>query len=168
MKPLDYENDMKIDDSSLDVEFLEHAPMVIRYAKHSAQMAKDAKLVKERLALVRADIDKEIRSDPEAFGIIKITEAAVQSTIIATKKYQTAIQESINAEYEADVAKDALRAMHDRRVALENLVQLHFAQYFAGPSIPRNLAEERKKFEERQDKSAQEKIAGGIKRTKKK
>jgi hypothetical protein len=48
----------------------------------------------------------------------------------------------------AEVAKNEFS--FTRKAALENLVQLHGQNYFAGPKVPRNLSKERDEKEERQ------------------
>lgn len=48
----------------------------------------------------------------------------------------------INAKYDVDMCQAACWAFQERKAALENLVKLHGQNYFAGPSIPRDLNKE--------------------------
>ncbi len=143
---MNYERDMEIDPNALDVEWMEQPRLMVRYAQHSAEAKKQADLAKENLDIIEAELDKEIRSNPDAFGLGKPTEASIRATILLQKRYQEAHQELINAQYEQEMAKNACIAVSARKDALENLVRLFALQYFAGPSLPRDL---NKKWEDR-------------------
>jgi len=97
---------------------------------------------KERLDFVRAKLDAEIRNDPEKFGITKLTESAIQATIILQPEYQEAARAYNDAKYEYEVSQAAVRAIDQRKTALENLVKLLSVSYFAGPKTPRDLTKE--------------------------
>ena len=144
---MNYEKDIQIDESALDVEWLSQASLMLKYTRHQASTAKDEELAKEELDLVKAELDKEIRSEPEKFKIEKITEGAITSAILTSKRYKEISQRCIDAKFENNVAKGAVRSFEQRKDALENLVRLHGQQYFAGPKVPRDLAWE---VEERQ------------------
>ena len=160
---MEYEKDLKIDESALDVEWLEQPRLMMRYAKHAAQMKLNRDMAKEEVDYVRAELDKAVRSEPEAFGIAKPTEGAVSSAIIDHEKYKKTTKKYLQAKFEYEVAKGAVSAFEQRKSSLENLVKLHGQQYFAGPSIPRDLSKE---WEEREkQKDVNKKIASKMKRT---
>jgi len=149
---MNYERDIHIDETSLDIEWLEQSALMFKYGTNEADMEREKDLAKERLDLVKADLDKSIRENPEKFGIAKITEAAVSNTIISQDEHKTAYHEFLEIQHEYNIAKVAVRAVAQRKDALENLVRLHGQQYFAGPKIPRDLSEERKAYRESTDK----------------
>lgn len=151
---IDYEADINIDETALDVEWLDQPRKMFQYCKHAARMRKEADLAKEAVDVEKAKLDREIRSNPDQFGIDKITEAVVQSTILAHPRYQRKMGEFIGARYELDMAQNAIRAFEQRKTALENLVRLHGMSYFAGPGVPRDLTKER----EKRDKSSNERV----------
>lgn len=152
MSNLDYEDDIEIDEQSLDVEWLQQAKLFMRYAKYAAETRYAMDLAKEALDVVKATLDQEIRSHPDAYEIAKITEAVVQNAIITHPEHQAEMKKFVAAKYEAELAQAAVRAFDQRKVALENLVRLHGMSYFSGPAVPRNLTEER---EARQKRSNQ-------------
>lgn len=139
---MDYEKDITISPDNLDIEWLEQPSLMIKYAQHAAQMRKEVDEAKQNLDVVRAGVDKDIRSNPEKYELGKITEAVVQNAILSIPEYLEANQQLIDAKYEADMARAAVQAMEQRKDALENLVRLFGQQYFAGPKMPRNLTEE--------------------------
>jgi|ADurb_Cas_03_Slu_FD_contig_123_38984_length_8142_multi_4_in_2_out_2_6 hypothetical protein len=145
---MNYEEDIKIDETALDVEWLGQPKLMLRYAQHAAKMRMETDIAKEKLDIMRAELDKEVRMNPDSFDIAKITEATVLAAIISDSRYQKANKAYLEAKYESDIAQSAVRAFDARKDALENLVRLHGQQYFAGPKMPRDLS-----FEVRQAES---------------
>ena len=158
---MNYEEDIRIDETSLDVEWLEQPAKMLKYVKHAARMRMELDQAKESLDVVRAGLDKEIRTTPEKYGIEKVTEGAVSAAILLHPKYQNANGMYLETKYEYDIASGAVRAFEQRKDSLENLVRLHGQNYFAGPKIPRDLTWER----EQKGISANEAVAGKMKRT---
>ena len=153
---MNYENDIKIDESALDVEWLEQPRLMIKYAQILVQAKKEEEQAKDELEVIQAELDKEIRIDPEKFDIVKITETVVRNTILLDSSYKEVFEKYLESRYEAEMAKLALRSIEHRKDALENLVKLHGQQYFAGPSVPRDLSKE---WEQKQtQKNTDEKV----------
>lgn len=157
---MNFEQDIKIDHDSLDVEWLEQPELMLRYGRYQASCALELDKAKERLDVVRAELDKKIRANPEAYEIAKVTETVVSNTIITQDEYMEAQSQALSAKFEFDIARAAVNAIHGRKDALENLVRLHGMQYFAGPNMPRNLNQEvlRKKQQENVDSGVGQKL----------
>jgi len=136
---MNYNDDIQIDETSLDVEWLLQPGLMMKYARHAAQAELEHDRLKEALDVVKAELDNAIRTDPEAFGIGKVTEAAITGAIILHSDYKDASERYLQGKFEFTMAKNALRAFEQRKEALENLVKLHGQQYFAGPKVPRDL-----------------------------
>lgn len=157
---MDYEKDITIDESALDVEWLEQPRLMMKYTKYMSRIERDMDLAKENVDLVKAEIDKEVRTNPESYGIMKVSEGAINNIVIMQTGYKKAMREYVDIKYEYKIASGAVRAVDQRKTALENLVKLHGQQYFAGPSIPRDLTEEwqRRENEKRTDARVAEKL----------
>ncbi len=153
MEELNYKHDMRIDESALDIEWLEQAELMMKYVRHAAEMERIRDKKKEELEYTEAKLDKEIRENPDSFGLTKSTDTVVNNTIKRQDEYQRLADELVQARYDARVARGAVDAMRDRKEALQELDRLHALQYFAGPSSPRDLSWERKKREDEQDKN---------------
>ena len=138
----DYEKDIQIDESGLDVEWLRQPKLMFFYTKMVAELRRTLDRRKERLNIVKAELDKKIRQNPAYFDIEKITETAVSNTILTQEAYKEASADIIDTNYELSIAQAAVSALNDKRTALENLVRLYGQQYFAGPSVPRNITKE--------------------------
>lgn len=147
---MDYEKDIAIDETALDLDWLDQPALMMKYARHSAQMRKNLEEAKQNLDIAKAEVDREIRENPAKFKIEKVTEGSVASAILTAQKYQDAHKAYLDSKFEADMSQGAVNAFDQRKSALENLVKLHGQQYFAGPRIPHDLTWER---EQRQKKS---------------
>jgi hypothetical protein len=89
-----------------------------------------------------------------------VTNPAVEAVVLQHEDYKEANDEYMTAQYNYDMTQAAVRAMDHKKTALENLVRLHAASYFAGPSVPREIGEEfRKHASKRGRDEAREKTA---------
>lgn len=137
---LNYERDVSIDETALDVEWLQQSHLMYKYVKYQADTKKAMDEAKEMLDFIRAKLEMDIRANPENYGLSKVTESAIASSILLQPEYQESSKKYIEAKYENDVAVAAVRAIDQKKTALENLVKLLSVSYFAGPSTPRDLS----------------------------
>lgn len=143
---MSYEQDIEIDESILDVEWVEHSKRMLTYTTAAAEAHKEMDFSKAGLDFVKARIDKEIREDPRAFGLSdRVTEGAISSAVILHPDFDEANRGYIERKFQFEVASGVVKSFEHRKSALENLVRLHGQSYFAGPSVPHDLSGERSK-----------------------
>lgn len=145
---MDYAKDVTIDESALDVEWLQQPKLMLKYSQHAADCMRQLDWEKEKLLSVKAEIDRDIRTNPEKYGLAKLTETVVENTIILNEGYVEQSTNVIQAKYNLDMARAAVTAIDQKKTTLENLVKLFGQQYFAGPKVPRDLSSESRKREE--------------------
>lgn len=162
---MDYLDDIKIDESALDVEWLRQASLTFQYGAHLAKMKRILDRKKEEVDLVKAELDKAIRKNPDKYEIEKLTESVVQATILQQDEYMEITSELIDVRYEVEIANAAVRSIDQKKSALENLVRLNGQNYFAGPSIPRDLTQEWERKEKA--KKSNEAVATSMQRRRK-
>ena len=159
-----YEDDINIDEQALDVEWIEQPRLMGRYCKLAAEAQRALSLAKEEQDFVYATLDRAVRADPQSYGVVAgsrgVTEDSIKAAIQVQPSYKDATKGYIDAKYEAEVASGAVRAFDQRKAALENLVRLAGQSYFAGPQVPRDLADERRI----RDARAQEGVASKMRR----
>lgn len=146
---MSYERDMSIDPLALDVEWVEQAELAMKYGRLWADAQDACTRAEEKIKLVRSQLIIEITKNPEKFGLIKTTDPMVEAAYRADQRHIDAKEdwlEKLNAVNLLSVAKNEIS--FTRKSALENLVTLHGQNYFAGPSVPRNLKE---KMEQRKE-----------------
>lgn len=153
----EYEKDVTIDENALDIEWLEQAKLTLKYSAIKAKASFAVDEAKANIDMVKAELDKEIRNNPDDFEIPKVTESAIQAAIAVHPDFKEAQKEYHDAQYEYNMAWGAVNAIQDKKAALENLVRLHGQNYFAGPAVPRNLSKEW------EDKQRQKKIDKKVK-----
>lgn len=144
MEDLDYEKDMRIDPDALDVEWLDQAPLATRYGQHVADLRRQVARLEEKKKTVRSELIQRANEDPKGCcGKDKPNAADIEAFYRVQKEYREVAEDLLETQYElefAEVAKNEIA--FTRKAALENLVRLHGQQYFAGPSVPRDLSRE--------------------------
>jgi hypothetical protein len=137
-----YEQDIEIDETALDVEWVEHSGKMLTYTTGAAEAHRDMDLAKAKLDFVKAKLDRDIREGASGTSQ-RLTESGIQSMILLEPDYDEANREFIEAKFQYEVAAGVVKSFEHRKSALENLVRLHGQSYFAGPSVPHNLSDER-------------------------
>jgi len=122
-----------IDEFDLDQEWVGQPALFFRWARKKADADRCVDGAKGELDVVKADLDANIRKNPEVFGIAKITEKVVENTILSNSVYQETVQEVIKAKHDAAIIAAAVEALQHRKRALECLVTLHGQNYFSRP-----------------------------------
>lgn len=155
----EYAKDVYVDPFALHKESRDQPALMKKYTGILADAKKEVDRISEKLAVCKANLDKKIRKKPEKFGVDKLTENIIFSTIIIQKKYREIMAELIDAKHEKEVASGAVTAMEHKKSSIELLTKLLGMDYYAGPSTPNTFDEKISK-----DKSASKKVK--IKRNK--
>lgn len=137
-----FKNDIEIDPDALDIAWVKQASLFGEYCMEQAGARAKLDTLKERLDVKVAGLGLKIRSNPATFGLDKVTEASVQAVILLDAKCAKLREEVAVAQYELEVMGAAVRALDQKKSALENLVRLQGQNYFAGPSVPREIGKE--------------------------
>lgn len=140
----DYESDLRIDPNALDVEWLEQPMLFMRYAEELAYARTRMDRAKEKLDVVRAEVDNMVRKNPGDYFDegTKVTNSAIDALVITNELYKEANDKLIEIRLEVELLSAAVRAMDQKKSALENLVRLLGQSYFAAPKEPRDLGVE--------------------------
>lgn len=160
MEETNYEQDLKIDETALDIECLDQPTLMMRYSKLQARTEKRVGELKEALAVVEADLDLDIRLHPGRYGVpldsdgipkIKVTEAVVTGRLKKQEEYKEAHEDLLEAQHKNNILKGAVKSVEQRKSMLEELIKLHGQRYFAGPKTERNLTNEISKKRKREE-----------------
>ena len=166
MENLDYESDMRIDETALDVEWLGQAELAFQYGKHVAGLRRKVRDLEEKKKTIRSEAILQVNNDPQGLiGKAKPNAGDIEAYYRTSQEYKDAVTE-LNEMYEelehAENAKNEIS--FTRKKALENLVILHGQMYFAGPSIPRDLHHE--VMQKRKAEVSNSAVAGKMQRKK--
>lgn len=144
MPELDFEQDVLIDEMALDVEWLNQASKALKYGKLVSALRYKVNRLEEKKKTVRSELIIEANKNPEGCCNKKSPNANdIEAYYRAHPKYREVVDAYLAAQSELEYAEVARSEVtFTRRAALENLVRLHAANYFAGPQSPRDLSRE--------------------------
>ena len=126
----------ELDSGRLDEEWVNQPKLYFRYATRLAEAKEAHDRAKAQRDLTVAKLDRNIRTEPLAYDIPKVTEGVVEKTVLLQPLYQAATKEVIDAKARVDQLEAVVSALDHRKKALENLVYLHGQSYFATPRPP--------------------------------
>jgi hypothetical protein len=141
-KESQFEEDLYIDPTALDVEWLNQPNTFLKYTEKLAWASRELDRHKQRLDVIQARVDTEVRGK---YTDKKPTETAIHNEVIQNELVLHEMEEILHQKYEVDLLTGAVRAFDQRKTALENLVRLQGQNYFAVPKEPRNLGAEYEK-----------------------
>lgn len=140
---------IEIDPLALDREWVNQPRLYLQYSEELANAGREMDEAKSNLDITKADLEQQIRSDPDEFGLEKVTESAVNATMLTQPEYKSAMAALIDARHRRDILGAAVSALEHRKKALEKLVDLHLAGYFAAPRASAGSREAAKEIEDR-------------------
>jgi len=129
--------DLKIDKDNLELEWEKQSHLYYFYAEQSANAIEAQQIAKEEVEVLEAQLDRDIRNDPESYDIMdKLTEKKVMSAIWGEEDYKNTKTKAIECTKTVNVLKGILTAFDHKKSALESLTRLFLSNYYAEPIIP--------------------------------
>lgn len=122
------ERDLEINLDELHKNWKEHSTLRYKYACEVSHLDRVLKKIGEGIAAIRADSIKKCKEDNP-----KATVQQIEAFCIENVDHIEAKGAQLEAEYELNMAKNAVRAFDDRKNALENEVKLWGGNYFSSP-----------------------------------
>ncbi len=138
---------LEIDKFNLDEEWLGQAPLYGEWAVKAADARRDLGMAKADLDVTKAEADRAIRLNPENYGLVKLTETVISSTVLLQENVKEAQIKVIEAKHELDVMEAAVSALDNRKPALQNLVSLFLSEYYAKPKAREGERDKMKEVE---------------------
>ena len=146
-----FEEAIKIDKFNLDVEWELQPAKYIEWAEKCAKAISERDQCKQRMDVLKAKLDKQLRKSLEKELGKKPTEGAISAAIDLEPEMQE-IQEHFNLlTYNVNVLSAARTAFDQRKKALEYLTQLYLSSYYSKPA--RNGESKFKMGEKRKEES---------------
>ena len=162
-----FAEDRQIDPEQLDVEAVKQADRTFHYAEQSVHARANVDRIKLQMELIEARLALDCREHPENFGLSKVTEAGIAAAVRLRKEYVEACKAHIEAREESMLLEKAVAAMEMKESMIKVLVSLHGQQYFAGPSVPRDLVSAWKEAQEKTENSVNTKQISKTRKRKK-
>ena len=141
----DYASDVIIDKDALDDEWINQPSLFMRYAEAQAESKMELDRAHEAVKVARSEIIRELKNDYP-----KMTEKVIEAHYRTDERHLDAKEAMIEAEYVYNMLNAAVMAMHQRKMALENLVRLQGQEYFSTPT-PKGTEKEKEVVREQMD-----------------
>ena len=125
---------LEIDPLRLDEEWIGQPKQRQEYGERLADAQFVLDQAKSKLEVLKAELDALIRKDPAMFGLAKITEGAVATTVTAHPGIVDAVAAVNEAKHTVNILQAAVDGLEHRKRALTMLVELHGQAYFASPT----------------------------------
>lgn len=135
VKDRDYKKDTTIDHNDLEGQWIEQGSIFMYYGEAHADAIETRDADKQRLDLVAAELDEEIRNNWSDFSENKMTEASVKAKILQHARYKKAQKLLNNANHNVNVLASAKTALEHKKKGLENLVSLKIGGFYSEPKI---------------------------------
>ena len=129
-----FKDDVKIDMCHLDKEWARQPELMYMYGEECAKARLSLQKEEEKLELLKATLSTEIRSNPDKFGLGKVTEGLVEATITINPEFQKQLEVVRNLQYDNEVLKSAVMSLHHKKSELENIVRLQGLSYYSEPN----------------------------------
>jgi hypothetical protein len=162
-----FRQDRTIDPGQLDVECVRQADAFFDWSELAVKARGKADRLKLRLETTQAALELECREKPENFGLKKVTEAAVKAAVLCSERYLESSNEYFDAKEESALLDAAVKAMDQKESMLKELIKLHGQQYFAGPSVPRDLVSNWRDIQAKREERVNSRQAERVRRKKK-
>lgn len=145
---MNFEKDILIDEGALEVEWVNQPALAMSYGVELAKAFRTFQKAEERVKLVKAELTNMLLDDPSEYlePDQKPTGPVIEAFYRNHERHKEAKEEWVQAQYDLKIAEIAQKEISTtRKAALQNLVTLHGQNYFAGPSMPRDISFEVKR-----------------------
>jgi len=122
---------LPIDRTRLDEECAGQASLYNEVGEIVAELKRDARTARDFVDRERSRLRKEIRGNPGAHGISKLTESALEDGVNTHPDYIKAQQSCTEAQYLADLSGTLAIAAEERKSMIKDAVTLFVHEYYS-------------------------------------
>ena len=139
---------LEIDPLQLDKEWQDQPKQRQIWGELLADAQLELDEAKSGLGVIRAEIEQEVRDDPAAYDLPKVTENSVASAVTMSKPVQVATARLNKARHKVGVLQAAVDGLEHCKRALTSLVELHGQDYYSVPRMPAGVKDRRGRRQE--------------------
>ena len=125
-----------IDPDKLDEEWLRQSRLYRKRARRLAECRDELERAEAACDVVEAELDRDVRRDPQRFDVQKVTEGVVERTVLLQPRYQAAHERWLKAKFAVDIAYADVKSLDHKKNALEFLTILRNKDYYSAPRVP--------------------------------
>jgi len=153
-------SDLNIDLDNLHEEFKNHAHLRWQYAQKLTTLEHKLRKTEEKVKVERSLLRIEAFRDPEeTCSKKKITDKDVEAYYRISERHQSAKSKMFEVKKELSMVWNAVKAMDDRKSAIEGEIKLYLNNYFSTPRTERSIEgakDFREEMKERQNEKMEE------------
>ncbi len=127
------ELNLAVDENNLLNEWKGQAAMMLDFGIRLADAMQEEDETKARLAVVAAELDRDIRDSPEEYGLTKATETTVPNAVNEQAEHKKATKALNQARHRVRVYRAAVDALSHRKSTLQGMTDLFLRQWYADP-----------------------------------
>ena len=133
-----YYEELKIDRYNLEWELVRQPQLFMEWALKAAVASVEREDAKNRVELIRAEVDKKIRSHPEEYGISenKSIDRAIKLAVENHRRVKKFYKKYLGKLKNEKILIEAKTAFNHRKKMLEALVSLNIQLHFSEPKVP--------------------------------
>lgn len=125
---------LKIDKYNLDEDWVVQADLYCDYAEALAEAKAELDSAKDRLKVVEAEAELEVRDDPKRFRLKEpVREASIKIQVTLHPRVLKFAKILNRRRYEVGILEAYVTALEHKKRGLEKMVELEGRQYFAAP-----------------------------------
>ena len=128
---------LAIDGSNLHLEWQRQADIYHDAAVDLADIKLELDLAEAKLKVRENEVRNNVRRKPDKYGIVKLTEGAIDEVVAAYPKLAQMQEEILTLKHHAAMAKALVDSLDQKKKALEKLVDLILSDYWAEPKLKR-------------------------------
>lgn len=138
----EFEQDATIDEANLLREWVTLPGLYLKYAELAAEAVLKASVAKDQMKLGEASILQLVRSNPDDYGLDKVTESTVQAALDMDEEVLKVRRAYHDATYVADMYGAAKWAMDHKKEALKNITRMQTSAFAetTGDLVPNDPA----------------------------
>lgn len=122
-----------VDENNLLEEWQGQASMMLDYGIRLADARQEEDECRAALAVVVSELDRDIREDPEKYGLPKVTDSIINNAIPGQPKHKKAMSLLNKARHEVRVLQAVVDALDHRKRTLQGMTDLWLRQWYADP-----------------------------------
>jgi len=130
------ELDLEIDKNNLDSACIDQPRRFLHWSVEYAEAIRLRDEAKRRSMVTKSNINMDIRSRPQEYGIEKATEGSINAALESNEEVNKAEKEVSDAQYAVNIFSAAKEALDQRRSMLERLVALYISGYYSQVKLP--------------------------------
>ena len=152
------ELEKEINQNNLDKELRKQHTLFVKYSKLYALSKKVHNKKWERVKTIRSRIILDIKKKKVDKGEKAPTQQEIEATYRTNKRYKSAKNDMIDAEYDMDTLDGVVMSLHQRKSDLKDLVKLWLGEYWADHAGETLDADTREQFQKKKQKTVRKKV----------